>query len=69
MGSGDILDNLTEFDRSVVKLWIDRLRSGELRTVSILKLLLFGDCRKAQGLENILRLCVKEFVYAAMMYV
>ena len=69
VNDGTILSYLTDLDRAVteaVKRQVEKMLANDqeyLRAVAI------GDLAKARGLENMDRLCAREPVYAAMVYV
>ena len=69
VNDGTILSYLTELDHSVAEALerqVDKWRAADRE---YLEAMAVGDLRKAQGLENMLRLCAREPVYAAMVYV
>ena len=69
VNNGTILSYLTDLDRAVteaVKRQVEKMLANDqeyLRAVAV------GDLAKARGLENMDRLCAREPVYAAMVYV
>ena len=69
VNDGTILSYLTDLDRSVaeaVERQVEKMLANDqeyLRAVAV------GDLAKARGLENMDRLCAREPVYAAMVYV
>ena len=69
VNDGTILSYLTNLDRAVteaVKRQVEKMLANDqeyLRAVAV------GDLAKARGLENMDRLCAREPVYAAMVYV
>lgn len=69
VNDGTILSYLTDLDRAVteaVKRQVEKMLANDqeyLRAVAV------GDLAKARGLENMDRLCAREPVYAAMVYV
>lgn len=69
VNDGTILDYLTDLDRAVteaVECQVEKMLAHDqeyLRAVTV------GDLAKARGLENMDRLCAREPVYAAMVYV
>ena len=64
-----ILSYLTELDRSVEEAIERQLGKMLENDVEYLRAVAVGDLSKAQGLENMLRLCAREPVFAAMVYV
>ena len=69
VSDGMILSYLTDLDRSVaeaVERQVEKMLANDqeyLRAVAV------GDLAKARGLENMDRLCAREPVYEAMVYV
>lgn len=69
VNDGTILSYLTDLDRSVaeaIERQVGMMLENDteyLRTVAV------GDLCKAQGLENMFRLCAREPVFLAMVYV
>ena len=69
VNDGTILSYLTDLDRAVteaVERQVEKMLANDqeyLRAVAV------GDLAKASGLENMDRLCAREPVYAAMVYV
>lgn len=69
VNDGTILSYLTELDRSIAEA-IERQVGKMLENdVEYLRAVAVGDLAKARGLENMDRLCAREPVYAAMVYV
>ena len=69
VNDGTILVYLTELDRSVTEA-IERQVSIMLENdAEYLRAVAVGDLAKARGLENMDRLCAREPIYAAMVYV
>ena len=69
VNDGSILSYLTELDRSVAEA-VERQISKRLENdTEYLRAVAVGDLAKARGLENMDRLCAREPVYAAMVYV
>lgn len=69
VNDGTILSYLTELDRSVAEA-IERQVGRMLENdVEYLRAVAVGDLAKARGMENMDRLCAREPVYAAMVYV
>ena len=69
VNDGMILSYLTDLDRSVaeaVERQVEKMLANDqeyLRAVAV------GDLAKARGLENMDRLCARESIYEAMVYV
>lgn len=69
VNDGTILDYLTNLDHAIaeaVERQVERMLANDqeyLRAVAV------GDLAKARGLENMDRLCAREPLYAAMVYV
>ena len=69
VNDGTIVTYLTDLDRAVaeaVERQVEKMLANDqeyLRAVAV------GDLAKARGLENMDRLCAREPVYAAMVYV
>lgn len=69
VNDGTILSYLTELDRSIAEA-IERQVGKMLENdVEYLRAVAVGDLAKARGLENMDRLCAREPVYAATVYV
>lgn len=69
VNDGTILNYLTKLDHSVTES-IERQVGMMLENdTEYLRAVEVGDFSKAQGLENMLRLCAREPIYAAMVYV
>ncbi|MBR1421870.1 MAG: hypothetical protein IJ571_00295 [Ruminococcus sp.] len=69
VNDGTILSYLTELDRSVTEA-VERQVSKMLENdTEYLRAVNVGDIAKARGLENTDRLCAREPIYAAMVYV
>ncbi len=69
VNDGTILSYLTDLDRSVTEAVECQVSKMLENDIEYLRTLAVGDLHKAQGLENMLRLCARESVYAAMVYV
>lgn len=69
VNDGTVLSYLTELDRSVAKAVERQVEKWKAADREYLDTLTAGDLRKAQGLENMLWLCAREPIYAAMVYV
>lgn len=69
VNDGTILSYLTELDRSVAEA-IERQVGKMLENdTEYLRAVAVGNLVKARGLENMDRLCAREPIYAAMVYV
>lgn len=69
VNDGTILSYLTDLDRSVAEA-IERQVGIMLENdTEYLRAVEVGDLAKARGLENMDRLCAREPIYAAMVYV
>ncbi len=69
VNNGRILSYLTDLDRSVVEAIERQVGSMLENDTEYLRAVAVGDLAKARGLENMDRLCAREPVYAAMVYV
>ena len=69
VNDGTILSYLTDLDRSVAEALEHQVEKWKAEDRKYLETVAVGDLSKAQGLENMLRLCAREPVYAAMVYV
>ncbi len=69
VNDGTILSYLTELDRSVAEAIGRQVEKWKASNKEYIDALAVGDLSKAQGLENMLRLCAREPVFAAMVYV
>lgn len=69
VNNGEILSYLTELDRSVTEAVERQVEKWKSMDKEYLEAVAVGDLRKAQGLENMLRLCAREVVYADLVYV
>lgn len=69
VNDGTILSYLIELDRSVAEALERQVEKWKAADREYLEAVAVGDLRKAQGLENMLRLCAREPVFAAMVYV
>lgn len=68
VNGGTILSYLTEFDRYVTA--VERqVKKWKAADKEYLEAVAVGDLCKAHGLENMLRLCARESVYADLVYV
>ncbi len=69
VNDGTILSYLTELDSSVAEALERQVEKWKAADREYLEAVAVGDLGKVQGLENMLRLCVREPVFAAMVYV
>lgn len=69
VNEGAILSYLTELDRSVAEAIKRQVRMMLENDIEYLRSVAVGDLAKARGLKNMDRLCAREPVYAAMVYV
>lgn len=69
VNDGTILSYLTELDHSVTEAVERQVEKWKAADKEYLEALAVSDLHKAQGLENMLRLCAREPIYAAMVYV
>lgn len=69
VNDGTILSYLTNLDHSVTEAIDRQVEKWKATDKEYLDALAGGDFSKAQGLENMLRLCAREPIYAAMVYV
>ena len=69
VNDGTILSYLTDLDRSVAEAIERQLGKMLENDIEYLRAVAVGDLAKARGLENMDRLCAREPVYAAMVYV
>lgn len=69
VNDGTILNYLTELDRSVAEAVERQVEKMLVNDQEYLRAVAVGDLVKARGLENMDRLCAREPVYAAMVYV
>lgn len=69
VNNGTILDYLTALDRSVADAIERQVEKWKATDKEYLEAIAVGDTNKADGLENMLRLCAREPIYAAMVYV
>lgn len=69
VNDGTILGYLTELDRSVAEAIERQVEKWKEADKEYLAALAIGNLSKAQGLENMFRLCVRESVFTAMVYV
>lgn len=69
VNNGTILGYLTDLDRSVADAVERQVEKWKVANREYLEAVEVGNLHKAQGLENMLRLCAREPIYAAMLYV
>ena len=69
VNDGTILSYLTELDRSIAEAIERQVEKWKEADKEYLAALAIGNLSKAQGLENMLRLCAREPVFLAMVYV
>ena len=69
VNSGEILGYLTELDKAVENAMERQVEKWKADDKEYQQSLAVGDVAKAEGLENMMRLCAKEAVYADLVYV
>ena len=69
VNDGTILTYLTDLDRSVAEAVEHQVEKMLANDQEYLRAVAVGDLATARGLENMDRLCAREPVYAAMVYV
>lgn len=69
VNDGTILSYLTDLDRSVAEAVERQIEKWKAADREYLEAVAVGDFGKAQGLENMLRLCAREPVFTVMVYV
>jgi hypothetical protein len=69
VNSGEILDYLTDLDTKVSDIMERQVEKWKSADREYLVAVAVGDFRKAQGLENMFRICAREAVYEGMVYV
>lgn len=69
VNNGEILGYLTELDKAVENAMERQVEKWKADDKEYQQSLAVGDLCKAQGLENMFRLCAREAVYADMVYV
>ena len=69
VNNGEILSYLTELDKAVENAMERQVEKWKADDKEYQQSLAVGDLCKAQGLENMFRLCAREAVYADMVYV
>ena len=69
VNNGEILSYLTELDKAVENAMERQVEKWKADDKEYQQSLAVGDLCKAQGLENMFRLCAREAVYADMVYI
>lgn len=69
VNSGEILDYLIDLDKAVEEALKRQVNKWKAYDQDYLDAVTAGDTEKARGLENMLRLCAREPVFEAMVYV
>lgn len=69
VNSGAILDYLIDLDKAVEEALERQVNKWKAHDQDYLNAVTDGDSDKANGLENMLRLCAREPIFAAMVYV
>lgn len=69
VNSGAILDYLIELDNVVEEALERQVNKWKAHDQDYLDAVATGDTDKAKGFENMLRLCAREPIFAAMVYV
>lgn len=69
VNSGEILTYLIELDKAVEEALERQVNKWKANDQDYLDAVASGDTEKARGLENMLRLCAREPVFGAMVYV
>lgn len=69
VNSGEILDYLLDLDTAVEEALERQVNEWKAHDQNYLNAVTAGDTEKARGLENMLRLCAREPVFNAMVYV
>ena len=69
VNNGEILSYLTELDKAVENAMERQSEKWKADDKEYQQALAVGDVAKAEGLENMMRLCAKEAVYADLVYV
>lgn len=69
VNDGTILDYLIELDRAVTEAIERQVEKWKAADREYLEAVVVGDFNRADGLENMLRLCAKDPIYEAMVYV
>lgn len=69
LNSGEILSYLTELDKAVENALEQQVEKWKADDKEYQQALAVGDVGRAEGLENMMRLCAREVVYADLVYV
>lgn len=69
VNSGEILSYLTELDKSVENALERQVEKWKADDKEYQQALAVGDVGRAEGLENMMKLCTREAVYADLVYV
>jgi predicted adenine nucleotide alpha hydrolase (AANH) superfamily ATPase len=69
VNNGEILGYLTKLDANISDIMERQVEKWKSVDREYLVAVAVGDFRKAQGLENMFRLCAREVVYEGMVYV
>ena len=69
VNSGAILDYLIDLDKAVEEALERQVNKWKAHDQNYLNAITVGDMDKARGLENMLRLCAREPIFEAMVYV
>lgn len=69
VNNGEILSYLVELDHSVTESLERQVEKWKAADKEYLEAVAVGDLCKAEGFENMLRLCARESVYADLVYV
>ena len=69
VNSGEILSYLTELDKSVENALERQVEKWKADDKEYQQALAVGDVGRAEGLENMMKLCAREAVYADLVYV
>lgn len=69
VNSGEILEYLLNLENAVEEALESQVNKWKANDQEYLNAVAAGDTDKANGLENMLRLCAKESIFEAMVYV
>lgn len=69
VNSGEIMKYLIDLDKAVEEALERQVNKWKAHDKDYLDAVTAGDMNKARGLENMLRLCAREPIYVAMVYV
>lgn len=69
VNSGEIMKYLIDLDKAVEEALERQVEKWKAADKEYLEAVAVVDFRNAQGLENMLRLCARESIFAAMVYV